>query len=171
MRVYVRVPQAYASQLRHGMKADLNLAQYPHQAFKARLETIAKESRTVLAELMADNLDGQLWPGTFAEVHFQLPPDTDVYRIPTSALVFREQGLQIAIVGADDKVVLKSVTAGRDLGTEIEILSGLDPSDQVIDNPPDSINTGDVVRVAGETANDGKSAQLVSGKRVSGTGE
>ena len=73
---------------------------------------------------------------TFAEVHFQLPPDTDVYRIPTSALVFREQGLQIAIVGADDKVVLKSVTAGRDLGTELEILSGLDPSDQVIDNPP-----------------------------------
>ena len=76
---------------------------------------------------MADNPEGKLWPGTFAEVHFHLPPDTDVYHIPTSALVFREQGLQIATVGADDKVALKPVTAGRDLGTEIEILSGLEP--------------------------------------------
>ena len=68
--------------------------------------------------------------------------------------MFREHGLQIATVGADDKVALKSVTAGRDLGTEIEILSGLSPSDRVIDNPPDSINTGDTVKVAGATNDD-----------------
>jgi RND family efflux transporter MFP subunit len=174
MRVYVRVPQAYASQLKQGMEADLKLAQYPHQIFKARLETtsnaIAKESRTVLIELMADNTDGKLWPGTFAEVHFHLPPDADVYHIPTSALVFREQGLEIATVGAGDKVSLKPVTAGRDLGTEIEILSGLDPSDRVVDNPPDSINTGDVVKVADQTASDDKAAELASAKRATGAG-
>jgi RND family efflux transporter MFP subunit len=174
VRIYVRVPQAYASQLKHGMEADLKLTQYPHQVFKARLDTtsnaITKESRTVLVELMADNADGKLWPGTFAEVHFQLPPDEDVYRIPTSALVFREQGLEIATVGPGNKVGLKPVTAGRDLGTEIEILSGLDPSDRVIDNPPDSISTGDLVKVAGETANDDKTAQLASAKRDAGAG-
>ena len=73
---------------------------------------------------MADNPDGKLWPGTFAEVHFHLPPDTDVYHIPTSALVFREHGLEVATVGGGDKVSLKPVTAGRDLGTEIEISPG-----------------------------------------------
>ena len=130
MRVYVRVPQAYASELRPGMIADLKLAQYPHEVFTAKLDTtsnaISKESRTVLVELMADNKDGKLWPGTFAEVHFQLPPDPDIYHIPTSALVFRQQGLQVATVDSGDRVQLKSITAGRDLGTQIEVLSGLE---------------------------------------------
>ena len=100
-------------------------------------------------------------------MHFHLPPDTDVYHIPTSALVFREQGLQIATVGADDKVALKPVTAGRDLGTEIEILSGLSPSDQVIDNPPDSINAGDTVKVAGATSDDG-TARVANSRQDTG---
>jgi RND family efflux transporter MFP subunit len=166
MRVYVRVPQAYASQLKHGMEADLKLAQYPHQVFKAILETtsnsIAKESRTVLVELMVDNPDGKLWPGTFAEVHFQIPPDTGVYHIPTSALVFREHGLEVATLGADNIVALKPVTVGRDLGAEIEVVSGLGPSDRVIDNPSDSVGSGDLVRVAGEVATDDRTAQLAS---------
>ncbi len=100
-------------------------------------------------------------------MHFHLPPDTDVYHIPTSALVFREHGLQVATVGADDKVALKPVSAGRDLGTEIEILSGLNPSDRVIDNPPDSINTGDAVKVAGATNGD-STPQIASSKPDTG---
>jgi RND family efflux transporter MFP subunit len=155
MRVYVRVPQAYAGQLHPGITADLKLSQYPGQVFKATLETlsnaISKESRTVLVEMMAENPDGKLWPGTFAEVHFQLPPDPNVYRLPTSTLVFQEHGLQVATVGNDNKVTLKPVTPGRDLGTEIEILSGLSPSDRVINNPPDSLADGDVVKVAGDS--------------------
>jgi RND family efflux transporter MFP subunit len=172
MRVYVRVPQAYAGQLVPGMEADLKLTQYPNQIFKARLDTtsnaIAKESRTVLVELMADNKAGKLWPGTFAEVHFQLPPQAEIYHIPTSALIFRQHGLQVATVGEGDKVQLKSINPGRDLGTEIEALSGLDPSDRVIDNPPDSISNGDVVKIAGETADAAKTAQLTEEKRESG---
>jgi RND family efflux transporter MFP subunit len=173
MRVYVRVPQAYASQLSRGMEADLKLAQYPREVFKARLDTtsnaIAKESRTVLVELMADNNDGKLWPGTFAEVHFQLPPDAGVYRIPTSALVFREHGLQVATVGAGETVTLKAVTAGRDLGTEVEILSGLDQSDRVVDNPPDSISTGDAVKLAPD-APDGSKPAAMAAKQDAGAG-
>jgi len=168
MRLYVRVPQAYASQLRPGLIADIKVAQYPHEVFKAKLNTtsnaIAKESRTVLVELMAANPEGKLWPGAFAEVHFQLPPDADVYRVPTSALVFREHGLEIATVGTGEKVQLKPITAGRDLGTEIEVLSGLAPSDRVIDNPPDSINTGDVVKVAADTQNEPKTVRPASEK-------
>jgi RND family efflux transporter MFP subunit len=171
MRVYVRVPQAYAGQLSRGMEADLKLAQYPHQMFKARLDTtsnaISKDSRTVLVELLAHNPDGKLWPGTFAEVHFQLPPDAEVYRIPTSALVFREHGLQVATVGAGDKVDLKPVTAGRDLGTEIEILSGIEPSDRVIDNPPDSIAAGDAVKLASD-APDGLKPAAMAAKQDAG---
>jgi multidrug efflux pump subunit AcrA (membrane-fusion protein) len=144
------------------------LAQYPNATFKATLATtsnaIAKESRTVLVELMADNKEGKLWPGTFAEVHFQLPPDAEVYRVPTSALVFRQHGLEIATVGADGKAILKPITVGRDLGTEIEVVSGLDPSDRVIDSPPDSIASGDLVKVAIDTPNDPKAARLASQK-------
>jgi RND family efflux transporter MFP subunit len=175
MRVYVRVPQAYASQLTRGMEADLKLAQYPHQMFKATLDTtsnaISKDSRTVLVELMAENSGGKLWPGTFAEVHFKLPPDADVLKIPTSALVFREHGLEVATVGPGNKIALKPVTAGRDLGTEIEILSGLDASDRVVDNPTDSIAAGDVVRVAGAAANEPKTAQVADKKQDSGAGD
>jgi RND family efflux transporter MFP subunit len=169
MRVYVRVPQAYASQLHPGLEANLKLAQYSHDVFKAKLATtsnaITKESRTVLVELMADNPEGKLWPGTFAEVHFQLPPDADAYRIPTSALVFREHGLQIAAVGGGNKVQLKPITPGRDLGTEIEVMAGLDPSDRVIDNPPDSINTGDLVKVAGDATDGAKTTRQANEQR------
>jgi RND family efflux transporter MFP subunit len=173
MRVYVKVPQAYAGQLHAGLVADLKLVQYPDKVFTARLETmsnaIAKDSRTVLVELLADNPDGKLWPGTFAEVHFKLPADPNVYRLPTSSLVFREHGLQVATVGANGRADLKPVTPGRDLGTEIEILSGLDPSDRVIDNPPDSLGTGDRVTIAGadpaEGARTAMAAPPTSGDR------
>jgi RND family efflux transporter MFP subunit len=172
MRVYVRVPQAYTSQLQPGLVAYLKVAQYSQEVFKATLETtsnaITKESRTVLVELLADNKDGKLWPGTFAEVHFQLPPDSDIYHIPTSALVFRKHGLQVATVAGGDKVQLKPITPGRDLGTEIEVLSGIEPTDRVIDNPPDSINTGDVVKVAGDAQNDANTPKLASQERDSG---
>jgi len=160
------VPQAFAGMMHPGLTADLKLSQYPDETFKATLATtanaISKESRTVLVELMADNSEGKLWPGTFAEVHFSLPPDAQVYRVPTSALVFREHGLELATVGPDDKVVMKPITVGRDLGTEIEVRSGLAPTDRVIDSPSDSLSGGDVVKLA--TATDSKPA-------VAGAGE
>jgi RND family efflux transporter MFP subunit len=156
MRVYVRVPQDYVGELRRGMTATLRLSQYPDQTFTAALATtsnaISTESRTVLVELMADNGAGKLWPGTFAEVHFKLPPDAGVYRVPTSALIFREHGPELAIVGSDGRVALKPIVVGRDLGTEIEVRSGLAPTDRVVDSPSDSLSNGDIVRVAAVAA-------------------
>ncbi len=173
MRVYVRVPQAYSSQLYPGMTADLKLAQYPHDIFKAKLETlsnaITEGSRTVLVELLAKNPEGKLWPGTFAEIYFHLPPDADIYRLPASSMVFRQHGLQVATVGPDNKVLLKPITPGRNLGVELEVLSGLSPSDRVIANPPDSIDTGDEVKVAAPGT--GTVRKVASDKPATGSAE
>ena len=146
MRIYVRVPQTFAPELQTGMTAILHLPQHPRQTYKARLATssnaISPDSRTVLVELHADNPDGKLLPGTYAAVHFQLPEPPDVLRLPTSALLFREHGLEVATVGPHQKVELKPIEVGRDLGTEIEVTSGIEPTDRVIDGPPEFDRSG-----------------------------
>ena len=109
---------------------------------------INQSSRTLLVELHADNPNGDLQPGTYAEVHFQLPDNPNVLRLPTSALLFREDGLKVATLGPDNKIVLKPVVIGRDLGTEVEIASGLTAADRVVNSPSDSIAQGDIVRPA-----------------------
>jgi RND family efflux transporter MFP subunit len=152
MRVYVRVPQAQSAEIKLGMSAKLVLPQYPGRTFPAKVMTTANAidpaSRTLLVELDADNPHEELQPGTYAEVHFELPPQPNVLRLPTSALLFREAGLEVAVVGPDDKVELKRIEVGRDLGTQVEILSGIEATDRVINSPPDSITEGEVVRIA-----------------------
>lgn len=166
VRVYVRAPQAYASQLKIGMTATLKLPQYPDREFKAKLGTtshaISRQSRTLLVQLLADNPDEALLPGSFVEVHFELPANPHVLRVPASALLFRGERIQLATLGADEKVVLKSVEVARDLGSEVEIESGIDPNARIIDSPSDSIVNGDEVEVA--TKADHESAPLTFGK-------
>ena len=150
MRVYVRVPQSFSAEIREGQKATLTMPQYPGQTFDATVLTtsnaINPESRTVLVELVAANPDGKLWPGTFATVRFDLPPDSRVMEIPTSALLFQSAGLQVAVVGPDDRVSLKSVQVGRNFGTTVEVLSGITVDDRIIDSPPYSILDGQRVK-------------------------
>ena len=126
MRVYVRVPQSESADIVAGMTASLSLPQYPGRNFPATVATTANAidpvSNTLLVELKADNPDGVLSPGTFADVHFDLPAQPDVVRIPTSALLFREGGLKVATIGPDGKAEIKAVRAGRDLGTQMEVL-------------------------------------------------
>ena len=152
MRVYVRVPQAYASQLSVGMHATLTQPQYHGVTFPATLVTtsqsVAVESRTVLVELMAPNPQGKLWAGTFAEVDFALPPDSGVLRVPSSALIFRSHGAQLATVTADNRIALKDVTVGRNLGSAIEIISGISPQDRIVTTPLDTIEDGEAVDVS-----------------------
>jgi RND family efflux transporter MFP subunit len=163
MRVYVRVPQSYASQLQPGLKATLSEPQYPGVTFPATLATtsnaVALESRTVLVELIAPNPDGKLWPGTYAEVSFHLGNDASVLKVPASALIFREHGAQLAILGPNDTIQLKNVTIGRNLGTHIEILSGIGPDDKVVTAPPDTLQDGEVVQVASAPDDDKQSAE------------
>jgi RND family efflux transporter MFP subunit len=153
MRVYARVPQVNSALITHGMKASLKLPQYPDRTFSAEVVTTANaidpQSRTVLVELQADNPKGELWPGTFAQVTFQLPGNPDVLLVPAGALIFQEHGAQVATVDADDHVHLRAVTIGQDEGTNLEVLGGLTPEDRVIDSPPDTLSEGETVHVAG----------------------
>jgi RND family efflux transporter MFP subunit len=157
MRIYVQVPQQLSAGIQPGMVADVHLPQYPDKTFKATVATtssaINQSARTLLVELHAANPNGELQPGAYAQVDFDLPGNPNVVRIPTSALVFRENGMEVATLGPEDKVELKPVVLGRNLGTEVEVVSGLSLSDRVINSPPDSLSAGDTVRIAGEQSN------------------
>ncbi len=151
MRIYVNVPQAFLGQLAPGIKATLHLPGQK-ETFEAELvstsNALAENSRTALIELQADNANGKLWPGAFAEVHFHIPADADTLSVPLTALVFGAHGMQVAALDDDDKVVLKPVVLGRNLGNRVEIESGLSPSDRLVDSPLESTQTGDQVTVA-----------------------
>jgi RND family efflux transporter MFP subunit len=154
MRVYVRVPQTYASQIRAGMTAELHLPQVPDHVFPATVNTTSNAinlgSRTLLVELWAPNQDHTLYPGTYADVSFHLSAQPNTVKIPSSALVFQDRGLQVATVDAAGHARFKTVTIGRDMGADVVVQSGLSPSDRVIDSPPDALNEGDQVAVVGE---------------------
>ncbi len=151
MRIYVNVPQAFLGQLAPGIKATLHLPGQK-ETFEAELvstsNALAENSRTALIELQADNPGGKLWPGAFAEVHFHIPADADTLSVPLTALVFGAHGMQVAALDDDDKVVLKPVVLGRNLGNRVEIESGLSLSDRLVDSPLESTQTGDQVTVA-----------------------
>jgi len=152
MRVFVQVPQEMSANMHAGLTAILSLPQYPDRTFEAVVSTtseaINKTSRTLLVELHAKNTDNLLQPGTFAQVRFNLADSPGTLRIPTSALIFREDGAQLAILGPGNKVEMKQIKLGRNLGTEFEVLNGLALTDTVINSPPDSLSEGEVVRVA-----------------------
>jgi RND family efflux transporter MFP subunit len=152
LRIYVQVPQPYAPATTPGVEADLTFAERPGKNYRAQIvrtaDALDPNSRTLQVELQIDNARGELFPGAYAEVHFKLPPGADSMRLPANTVLFRSAGLQVATVGADHYVVLKSITQGRDFGSSIEILSGLTGDDEVILNPPDSITDGTEVRIA-----------------------
>jgi RND family efflux transporter MFP subunit len=172
MRVFVQVPQELSAEIHNTLKADLDLPQYPNRTFKGTVattsEAINEAARTLLVELHADNVDNLLQPGTYAEVHFHLAANPEIVRIPTSALVFREQGIQVAILGKENRVELRPVKLGRNLGADVEVLSGLTVRDRVIESPPDSLSTGDLVRVIGNSSasEDGRLASKIALRRA-----
>jgi membrane fusion protein (multidrug efflux system) len=156
MRIYVQVPQAFLGQLAPGIKATLHLPGQK-ETFEAQLvstsNALAENSRTALVELQADNSDGKLWPGAFAEVHFHLPADPNTLSVPLTALIFGAKGMQVAALDTDDKVALKPVVVGRNFGNKVQIESGIQLSDRLVDNPVESTQTGDKVNVANPDPN------------------
>ena len=152
LRVSINVPENYAPEIRIGDKATVTSPAYPRRAFPAVVEASARAvdvaSGTTHMQLTVDNADGALMPGGYANVHVDLVGGAGSFRIPVSALIFDQGGLRVATVDANDRVVLKTVTIARDLGSEIEIGSGLQADDRVIATPPDGITEGDQVRIA-----------------------
>lgn len=151
LRVYVNVPQIYAPAAVPGVQAYLTLPQYPGRRFPGRLvrnaEAIDQPSRTLLAEVDVANPNGELLPGAYAEVHFKLPSAATTVIIPVTSLIFRSEGLRVGVV-RNSHASMVPITIGRDFGTEVEVVSGLDGTEKVITNPPDSLVDGQEVRIA-----------------------
>ena len=152
VRIYVQVPQSFTAGLAPGMKATFEMPQYPGVQFDAALSHISKSinpnSHSMQVELQADNAAGKFFGGSYCNVHFELPVDPNLVKIPSTALVTGNQGTQVAILDSNDKVVLKNVQLGRDFGDSVEVVAGLSPSDRIINNPPETLAAGDAVRVA-----------------------
>ncbi|MFN0317657.1 MAG: efflux RND transporter periplasmic adaptor subunit [Burkholderiales bacterium] len=150
LRVNISVPQIYSREATPGMEAELVLVEHPGRRFKGTLvrtaQSIDANSRTLPAEVEVDNPTGELLPGAYAQVHLKLRTGKPALILPVNALLFRPEGVQVAVVAADNKAQLKKVALGKDFGTQIEIVSGLGASEQVILNPSDSLISGTVVR-------------------------
>lgn len=156
VRIYINVPQIYSARIRQGMKAHFTTPQWPGRTFEAPVVTtssaIGAATGSLLVELDMPNPDGALLPGSYADVHFELPVDPTQLRIASSALSIGEHGTRVAVVDPDDRVRFKPVTIAADFGAEVAIASGLAADDRVIDNPADTLADGDKVRIGGAVA-------------------
>ncbi len=155
VRIYVQVPQSFSAGLTVGMKATFEMPQYPGVQFDATLSHISKainpSSHSMQVELQADNAAGKFFGGSYCNVHFEIPTDANLITIPSTALVTGNQGTQVATLDSNNKVVLRSVQLGRDLGDSVEVTAGLSRSDRIVNNPPETLTAGDTVRVATAT--------------------
>ncbi len=153
IRIYVSVPQSYSATMTAGLPATLSVPDFPGRSFTAHVignsGAIASQSGTFQVQLVADNPDGALRPGGFAQVTFGVRGQASTVQIPSTTLLFRAQGTQVATVDTAHHIHLRRVTLGRDLGQTVEVLSGLSPAQKLVDNPPDSITDGQLVRIEG----------------------
>lgn len=161
LRVYVNVPQTLAASIKPGTKADVTFDTFVGQKFPAEVVATAGAidpgTRTLLTQLMLHNTKGELLPGAYATVHLKLESDSSKLLLPSNVLLFRSEGASVGVVGPDNKVEIRQITIGHDLGSKLEIIEGLKPDDRVILNPSDSLTNGLVVEVA-KTPTAGKSA-------------
>ncbi len=161
LRVYVSVPQAYASNIKAGMKATVTLQEFPGEKFLGTVartaDSIDPATRTLNTEVDVPNKDSKLLPGSFGQVHFATGTMVPRITVPVNAMLFRAEGPQVAVVDKNDKVHLRPITIGRDFGATLEILGGLEVSDRVVINPSDSLQEGQPVHVAKPSAGDAHS--------------
>jgi len=155
IRVYVDVPEIYAPSVRRGVNASIELPSLPGQRFTGSVartaDAIDPGTRTLRTEIDVPNSDGKLLPGSYAQVHFGVHVATTRLSVPVNALLFRSEGPRAAVVGSDGKVHLKPVVIGRDYGTDVEILGGLETSESIVLNPSDSLEEGQPVHATKES--------------------
>lgn len=151
LRIYVKIPQYYSSRIKPNMTVQLRFAEHPGKVFFARLfetaQAIDPNTRTLLAQFTTPNKNGELLPGGYTEVLFELPSPAQAVILPVNTLLFQAQGLQVATLDKENKIILKPVTIRRDFGSKVEIATGVVPGDKIVLNPPDAISTGEKVRV------------------------
>ncbi len=155
LRVYVNIPQSYVPLIKIGAKATIVVPEYADRSFPATVEFSSQAvdiaSGTTRMQLIVGNESGLLLPGGYTSVRIDLSREIQPLHIPASALLFDQNGLRVATVGAGDRILLKKISIARDLGREIEIATGLAPDDQIVITPPDGLSDGDQVRIAKTT--------------------
>jgi RND family efflux transporter MFP subunit len=170
IRAYISVPEAYASAVRAGTGAFLELTQYPGQRFEGQVvrtaDAIDLATRTLNTEVDMPNKNAQLLPGGYAQVHLQIKVTGERLQVPVNALLFRSEGLRVMVVDEQHKTRLQALTIGRDYGTTLEVLQGLKAEDWIVLNPGDSLEEGITVNVKQTAAN--QSAAQGSGNASSG---
>ncbi len=156
LRLNVSVPQNYVPAVKLNTKVEITVPEYQGKVFHGLVEASARSvdaaSGTTRMQVVVGNAAGELMPGAFANTRIQLPENAKALTIPAGALIFGQKGLRVAVVDADSKVTLKNVTIARDLGQVVEIGSGLERTDRVIESPPDGLSNGDPVRVVAGAA-------------------
>jgi RND family efflux transporter MFP subunit len=152
LRVYVQVPQRQVALIRPGSKAELTVPERPDRTYTATVQSqsqaISAGSGTMLVQLAVDNASGELLPGAFANVRFDLPADANTVIVPPGALILGKEGVRVATVDAANKVRIRKVSIGRDLGNAVQLAGGVEKSERIIDSPPDGIAEGDTVKIA-----------------------
>jgi RND family efflux transporter MFP subunit len=160
LRVYVNVPQVYSPDAKNGVTATLALPQYPGRKFEGKLvrtsDAVDPATRTLLAEVDVDNKSGELLPGSYTEVHLHTANPAPALIVPVSALILEPDGLYVATVDSQSVAHLIRVASGRDMGSSVEILNGLEQNQRVITNPPDSLTDGETVRVVNPNHGDNR---------------
>ena len=169
LRVYVNVPQVYSRETVPGVMAGLTVPERPGKVFQGKIvrtsQAIDPTFRTLLVEVQVDNHDHQLFPGAYGQVHFKLTSANPTLVLPVPTLMFRSEGLRVAVV-RDGRARLVPITISRDDGRTVEVSEGLQPSDLVIQNPPDSIIEGEAVHVvAPETKTESKTGSKTDGAK------
>jgi RND family efflux transporter MFP subunit len=151
LRLFISVPEAFAHILKPNLTAEVTVPQFPKRRFTAKFLTVAKgfdtTTRTAVTEFTIDNEDKTLWPGSYAAVRLTVPLDDKALTVSSSALVFQENGAQVAVVGKDDKIHFKSIRINRILDGIMEVASGVSREDRIVNNPSASLLEGDRVRV------------------------
>jgi multidrug efflux pump subunit AcrA (membrane-fusion protein) len=164
----VNVPQNYVPNVPPGTKATLQVPEHPDKIFSGAVESSAQavnpNTGTTLMQIIVDNSAGEMMPGDYASIRLQAASALHMLSVPASAVIFDAKGVSIATVGGDNRVLLKPVIIGRDLGAVVEIAAGLADNDRVIQNPPDGIATSDLVHVVGPVSSSVATAQPKSKK-------
>lgn len=155
LRVFVAIPEVYSRAARPGAIASLTLDEFPGRSFRGTLartsNSIDQASHTLLTEVDVQNPDGQLLPGAYVSVHFKLPQTVRSVVVPSNTLLFRSEGLRVALL-RDGRVQLTPVKIGRDYGSTVEVISGLQASDAVVLDPADSLVSGAPARSGSHSA-------------------
>jgi RND family efflux transporter MFP subunit len=151
LRVYVYVPQTNANSIHEGISAKILVQEFPSQEFSGTVTRTAgaldPASRSMQVEVQVPNHDGKLYAGTYGQVKFLLEDEHAPLVVPANVFLFRTEGPQVATVTDNNRIHWQSIHVGRDFGTTLEVLDGLNEKAKLVMNPTDDLSEGIEVKI------------------------